>query len=78
MNSEIDFQKLPKEDQEKIRSLSEQLRLPVSKYLLHLLAKIEYNRVIDSRLDKNGIKNKVTLIDTSTQLDEQIQFLLEQ
>lgn len=73
MNSQIDFGQLPKEDREKMKVLSEQLRLPISQYLLHLFAKIEYNKAIESQLTHSGIKDKITLLDTSTELEKQVQ-----
>lgn len=75
MNAEIDFWKLPQEDRVKMNELSEQLQLPISKYLLHLLAKVEYNKAIESQLTRSGLKDKITLINTSTELEEKMQWL---
>lgn len=76
LQKSIDFEKLPKEDQIKLQDLSESLNLPISAYLLHLLAKTEYNKAIMEMLKKSNLDSEVTIIDTSVDFENKIASIL--
>lgn len=77
LNKEINFSSLPWEDQQKLRDLSEMLNIPISAYLLHLLAKIEYNKAIEQKLKEAWLHDNITVIDTSENFNNKLNDLLK-
>jgi hypothetical protein len=76
LQQKIDLNKLTQKDQNKLKELSENLNLPISAYLLLLLAKVEYNKAIENKLKESWLFNNSTIIDTSIDFERKINDIL--
>lgn len=72
MNAPIDISKLPSEDIEKLKQLSTDLGIPISAYLLHFLAKIEYSKALKKKLSGTQLEWNISVIDAAETFEQAV------